>query len=100
MTLGPGDNVNKLLRPNKLEFFSLAILSSLVYCLQVRPGAYPRAEHLTTRVGSNLTKKYTTRLEGLSGTNTLAYWTYSQITSIKSFISMCPNENVIKTLGL
>ncbi len=101
MTLGPCDTVIILLRPNKLKCFSLARLSSLVYCWRGgKPGAYPRAEHLTTRVGSNFTLKNTTRLEGLPWTNTLAYWTYSQITSIKSFISMGPNENVIKTLRL
>jgi hypothetical protein len=31
---------------NKLECLSLRSLSSLVYCLQAMPGAYPRLEHL------------------------------------------------------
>ena len=31
---------------NKLECLSLVGLSSLVYCLWVRPGPYPRVEHL------------------------------------------------------
>ncbi len=31
---------------NKLECLSLASLSSLFYCLRVRPGAYSRVDHL------------------------------------------------------
>jgi hypothetical protein len=31
---------------NKLECFILVSLSSLVYCLGARPGAYPRVEYL------------------------------------------------------
>ncbi len=49
---GPGAYVIKLFSPyfmnfpNKLECLSLASLSSLLYCLQVRKGAYPRVENL------------------------------------------------------
>jgi hypothetical protein len=50
--MAPVTNVKKILRPYvtpflyKLERLSLASLSSLVKCLWVRPGAYPRLEHL------------------------------------------------------
>ncbi len=47
---------------------SLASFSSLVQCLWVRLGAYPRGQHLkrcSTWVGSNLTHKHWTRLEKL-----------------------------------
>ncbi len=52
ITLGPGQKVRKLFTAeftnfhNKLEFFSLAGLSSLVYCLWVRSRAYTRVEHM------------------------------------------------------
>ncbi len=50
---------NKLERfRNKLERLCLASLSSLAECLRVRPGAYPRIEHL----------------KGLPGANALAYY--------------------------
>jgi hypothetical protein len=32
--------------PNNLRHWSMTGLSSVVSCLQVRPGAYPRKEHL------------------------------------------------------
>jgi hypothetical protein len=50
--LGSDANVIKLFTiesyefRKKLEFLSLASLSSLVYFLWARPGAYPKAEHL------------------------------------------------------
>jgi hypothetical protein len=50
--VGPGANVTKLFTAviygyrNKLECLSLASLSSLVYFMWARPGAYPRVEHL------------------------------------------------------
>ncbi len=62
---------------NKLECLSLASLSSLVYYLWVRPGAYPRVEHFK---GASLKKALALpaniRLgcRGLPGMNTLAYY--------------------------
>jgi hypothetical protein len=46
---------------NKIECLCLASFSSLVLCLWVRPGAYPRGQHLKRRytwVGSSLTHKH------------------------------------------
>jgi hypothetical protein len=52
---------------NRLERLSLASLSSLVLCLGVRPGAYPRVEHLKcASLGSGLTHKNYTILERLA----------------------------------
>jgi len=63
----PGRNVIKLFKAANSQMFvisqsvlSLASLSSLVYCLWARPGAYPRLEHL--------------KWKGLRGMNTLAYY--------------------------
>jgi hypothetical protein len=65
---------------NKLECLSLAGLSKLAYCLQVRPGAYPRLEHLKGTAGLKakhslcfLSNIRLFRLEIL-GSNTLAYF--------------------------
>jgi hypothetical protein len=55
---------------NKLECLSLASLSGLAYYLWVRPGAYPRVEHLKGAslawVGSGPTGKHYTLLERLA----------------------------------
>jgi hypothetical protein len=56
---------------NKLVHLSLASLSSLVKCLWVKPGAYPRgaSKGCFTRVGSGLPANNI-----LGGTNALAYY--------------------------
>jgi hypothetical protein len=41
----------------------------------VRPGAYPRVEHLKG-------------LKGLAGTNALAYYEKAELTVVKSFITL------------
>jgi len=74
ITLATGPNVINLFTSvsynflNKLECLSMASLSSLVYCLWVRSGAY-----LIQAAGR--LRPYLLRLgwKGLSGTNTLAY---------------------------
>jgi hypothetical protein len=56
---------------------SLASLSSLVYCLWVRPEAYPRVEHpKSSSLGLAPVLPAEIRLDGksLPGTNTLAYY--------------------------
>ncbi len=51
---------------NKLECLSLAIRSSLVLCLWVRPGAYPRVQHLKgASLGSALTPNIKLGWKGL-----------------------------------
>jgi hypothetical protein len=48
--------------------------SSLVLCSLVRPGAYPREEHLQTlAVLGNIRLGW----KSLPGTNTIAYWAHS-----------------------
>jgi hypothetical protein len=62
--------------PNQQERLSLASLSSQVYCLWSRPGAYPRAEHLkgsSIGVDSCFTNQHLAKLERLQEANTLAY---------------------------
>ncbi len=77
----PVANVIKLFTNirNKFKCLSPADLSSLVLCLWVMPGAYPRVEHLKV-ANSRLGWK------GLPGTNTLAYYEKVQLTVIKGFI--------------
>jgi hypothetical protein len=48
-------------------------------------------ERYSTRVGSNLAHKYWTRLEGLAGTNALAYLTLLLATKKKSFMRLAPD---------
>ncbi len=59
----------------------MASLPSLFYCLQVRPGAYPRVEYMksSSLQGRLLALPTNIRLgwEGLQGTNTLAYYEHS-----------------------
>ncbi len=84
---------------NKLECLCLASISSLVYCLFSKPGAYLSVEHLKySSVGSVLAllTNIRQRGKGLTGTNTLVYFKCSQITAVKSFIVMTPDVNVIK----
>jgi hypothetical protein len=62
---------------NKLECLSLARLSSLVYSLWARPGAYPRVEHLKgSSIGQAPILPTNIRLswKGLAGANTLAHY--------------------------
>ncbi len=74
---------------NKLECLFLTSLSSLVYCLRVWPGGYPRVEHVrgTLLKGRLLTLTTNTRLgwKGMPGINTLAYYEHSYITDEKIF---------------
>jgi hypothetical protein len=61
---------------------SLASLSSLVYCLWARPGAYPRVEHLkgsSIRQVPALPTNIRPGWKGLPGTNTLTYWAHSSV---------------------
>ena len=61
---------------NKLECLSLASLSSLVYCLWARSGAYPRVEHLkNSSIGLAQALPTNIRLcwKSLLDTNTLAF---------------------------
>jgi hypothetical protein len=60
----------------KLECLSLASFSSLVMCLWVRPGAYPRVEHLGASLSLASALPANTRLgwKVSPGTNTLAYY--------------------------
>jgi hypothetical protein len=60
--------------PYKLECLSLASFYSLVKCLSIRHGDYPRMEHLksATRVGSSISSKHRLGWKSLPGTNTLA----------------------------
>ena len=46
---------------NKLECLSLTSLSSIVYSLSARPGAYPRSEE--RRVGPNIEENVPTKLQ-------------------------------------
>jgi hypothetical protein len=45
--------------PNKLESLFLASLPNLAYCLQARPGAYPRIEHMKNSCLGYAWKNYT-----------------------------------------
>jgi hypothetical protein len=79
----PGTNVIKLFTTvivkfyNKLERLSLAGLSSLFYCLRVRPGAYPRVEHLkdvSLGQAPSLPARTEQSWKGLPVANALAYY--------------------------
>ncbi len=73
---------------------SLAGLSSLVYYLLVRPGPYPRVKYLEGALLDKAPALLTNiRLgwTGLPRTNTLAYYKNSQITDMKSFITLAPD---------
>jgi hypothetical protein len=64
-----GHNVMNLLRPqfinvcNKLDCFFLAGLSSLVYCVRIRSGAYLVVEHLKGSHHSGGLRPYTCTLD-------------------------------------
>jgi hypothetical protein len=61
----------------KLERFSLASLSSLVQCLWIRSGAYPRVEHLSGasfEQAAALPSDIRLSSKGLPRTNALAYY--------------------------
>ncbi len=64
---------------NKLECFFLSGLVNLVYCLWVRPGAYPREKHLRSTCASlgRSPVLLAKTILGLPGTNTLAYHKHS-----------------------
>ncbi len=78
----------------------MASLSSLVYCLWVRQGAYPIVEHLK---GSSI--GYVPALQtdiglgwkSLQWTNTLAYYKHLYITAVKSFFNIGPWLQCYKT---
>jgi hypothetical protein len=62
---------------NKLKHLSLASLSSQVYCLWVKPGAYLRVEDLegaSLGWAPGLPANIRLGLKGLPGTNALAYY--------------------------
>ncbi len=64
----------------------MARLSSLVQCLRIRPGAYPRVEHLTVAsLGQALTLPTNSILgwKGLPGINPLVYYDNLLITTVK-----------------
>jgi hypothetical protein len=77
---------------------SLAGLSSLVLCLEVSP-ELTQVKHLSSapQVPGHA-HKHLKGWKGLLGTNTLAYYKYSLIVAVKSFITLdliwlCPNLN-------
>ncbi len=79
---------------------STASLSSLVYCLWARPGAYPIVLH---HKGSSIPALQTDiRLgwKGLPWTNTIGYYENSLITAVKSFITFGPGRNKLEGLSL
>jgi len=62
---------------NKLRCLSLVSLSSLVYCLWARQGAYPIAEHMkdsSVGLAPALPTNIKLGWKGLPGANTLAYY--------------------------
>jgi hypothetical protein len=72
-------------KANKLKCLSLTSLSSLVLCLQARPGAYPRGEYLKgAPLGQALDKL---SWKSFAGTNSLAYFT-SQFARKKKFYNI------------
>jgi hypothetical protein len=65
----------------------------------VRPGAYPRVEHLKgASLGWAPALLANIRLgwKGFPGTNTLAYYEKSKLTAVKSFITLATWPKVIK----
>jgi hypothetical protein len=73
----------------------MASLSSLVYCLWVSSGAYPRVAHLkgaSLRSAPAFLVNIRLDWEGLPGTNTLAYIEIRKLRS-KKFYSTGPGEN-------
>jgi hypothetical protein len=77
---------------------SLASLTSLVYCLWARPGAYPREEYLKgSSIGKASVFPTNIRLgwKGFPGANTQAFCKNSQLTALKSFITLDPGAFVI-----
>ncbi len=69
----------------KLDRLFLVSLSSLVYCLWARPGAYPRVDHLKgVSLGQAAALPVNTILswKGVQGTNTLAY---SKLCNLRSY---------------
>jgi hypothetical protein len=96
-----------------LEHLFLASFSDLVLCLWVRPGDYPRVEHLKgASLGWTPAFPANIRLgwKSLPGTNAQTYYENSKLTAIisfitlaqdvkngkKSFIALNPGANVIK----
>ncbi len=103
--MAPGANVLKLFTAvshNKREHLFLASLSNLVQCLWVRPGAYPRVEHLkgACYLGWHLALPANIRpgWKGLPGTNALAYYEKVKLTAVKSFIILTTGS--IQTLDV
>ncbi len=67
------------------------IQPSLIFVGNARGLPYSGApERYFPRVGSGLTHKHWTRLEGLPGTNTLAYYKHSKITVVRNFMTLGP----------
>ncbi len=78
---------------------SLASLSGLAKCLWVRPGAYPRVEHLQgTSLRQAPALPATIRLgwKSLPGTNDLAYFESYNFTTVKSFIALATGLRISK----
>jgi hypothetical protein len=65
----------------------------------VRPGAYPRVEHLkgaSFGYAPALSANIRLSWEGLPETNNLAYYENLYITAVKSFIVLAPDKNFVK----
>jgi hypothetical protein len=79
---------------NKLEYLSLASISSLVQCLRVRaePTRVKTFQVPHSRVGS--WPYIRLGWKGLPVTNALAYYENSQLTATKSLITLAPGEMV------
>ncbi len=78
----------------------MSSITSLVKCLQVRPGAYPRVEHLKgPLLGKAPALPANLRLgwRGLPGKNILAYYEKPQITVVKSFITLAPGVVLLES---
>jgi hypothetical protein len=76
---------------NLLQCLSSSSISSLVKYMWVRPGAFPRVEHLNgVLLGYAPALPANVRLgkKGLPGTNALAYYKRGNLRSVKSFITL------------
>jgi hypothetical protein len=91
----------------KLKCFSLASLSRIVQCLQVRQEP-TKVKHLSGAPlwGRRLALHTNNRIgwKGLPGANTLAYYANLKFTSVKSFITLTEGEycswDIIKVLHM
>jgi hypothetical protein len=79
----------------KLECLFLAVISTLVQCLWLTPGAYLQVEHLKNALlglAPALPTNIRLSWKGSSGTNTLEYYVHLESTAVKSFITLAPGR--------